>query len=102
MYRRTNGFYKTPAFEKWFKKQCQIDQSQILERFSRIMLYQNFGDYKYLDSGIWELRWKNGRRIYYGYLHALDIVIILGGNKNGQKRDIAQAKKIFKEYNVSR
>lgn len=97
MNRNRGGFHKAPEFEKWFNGQAQIDQYHILERFSRIMLYGNFGDYKYI-GGIWELRWKNGRRVYYGYLHELDIVVLLGGNKNGQKRDIARAKKIFKKY----
>lgn len=44
---------------------------------------------------IWELKWVGGRRIYYAYLPAQKILLLLGGNKNGQDKDIKQAKKIY-------
>lgn len=98
MYRKSFGYHTTPEFDEWFNKQPDLDQWHIGERLSLIATEGHFGDRKYLDHDVYELRWKNGRRVYYGYLKALNIVIILGGNKNGQKRDIARAKRIFKNY----
>lgn len=98
MHNNNYGLHKTPQFETWFNNQSKLDKWRILERFARIVEYSHLGDHKYVDDGVWELRWCNGRRVYYGYLKALDIVVVLGGGKNGQKRDIASAKKIFKEY----
>jgi putative addiction module killer protein len=45
-----------------------------------------------------ELRWKNGRRVYYAEIPERNILLLLGGNKNGQDKDIHQAKKLFDKY----
>ncbi len=57
----------------------------------------NFGDYKDLKCGIWELKWINGRRIYFTFIGETKILLLFGGNKNGQSKDISYAKKIFKK-----
>ena len=51
-----------------------------------------------LGKGVSELKWKNSRRIYYAYIPKENILLLLGGNKNGQSKDITQAQKILKEY----
>lgn len=60
----------------------------------------NFGNHKSVssDDTVWELKWENGRRVYYSYVLESKILLLLGGNKNGQDYDIKQAKKILKEY----
>jgi len=45
-----------------------------------------------------ELKWKNGRRVYYADIPEKKILLLLGGNKNGQDKDIRQAKKIFNKH----
>ena len=58
-----------------------------------------FGDHKEVDEkiDIWELKWKNGRRVYYAYIPEEKILLLLGGNKNGQSKDIAKAKRILEK-----
>jgi putative addiction module killer protein len=92
-------FYLTPEYQDWLEKESKKAQVQIETRLSNIILHRHFGDHKFLSDDIWELRWLNGRRLYYAYLAELNIVILLGGNKNGQSKDITKAKKIFKKYN---
>jgi putative addiction module killer protein len=58
----------------------------------------HFGTINDAEDGVFELKWKDGRRIYYVYLQDEDVLLLLGGNKNGQSYDINQAKKILKEY----
>jgi hypothetical protein len=41
------------------------------------------------------LRWKEGRRIYYAYIPEKKILLLLGGNKNGQDKDVSKAKAIY-------
>lgn len=41
---------------------------------------------------------EDGRRVYYVYLQDEEILLLLGGNKNGQSYDINQAKKILREH----
>lgn len=89
---------KTPEFEEWLKKQPMKSRLQIEGRLVHIVCDGHFGTCKRLTDHVWELKWANGRRVYYAYLENPNILLILGGNKNGQTKDITQAKKILKKY----
>jgi putative addiction module killer protein len=89
---------KAPEFEEWYDEQPLKSKFQIDDRLLRIVDEGHFGEYKDLTEQVSELKWKNGRRIYYAYLAKQDILLLLGGNKNGQDKDIKAAKKIFKTY----
>lgn len=90
--------YKTPEYIEWLKEETLKSQAQIDQRISNILVYGHFGDFKDVSHTISELRWVNGRRVYYTYIAELDIVLLLGGNKNGQDKDIKQAENIIKKY----
>ena len=57
-----------------------------------------FGDWKEVD-GIYELRldFGPGYRIYYGKRGNV-IVVLIGGDKGTQKKDISTARKWWKEH----
>jgi putative addiction module killer protein len=61
----------------------------IIRRIERI---QNnlFGDHKYLDEGVYELKIKYGPgyRVYYTKKNNRIIILLCGGDKSTQKRDI--------------
>ncbi|MDX8431158.1 MAG: type II toxin-antitoxin system RelE/ParE family toxin [Candidatus Algichlamydia australiensis] len=95
---KAGNIYKTEEYDEWFDQQQGKSQFQILKRLSLIQEEGYFGDHKDLREGVWELRWKNGRRVYYAYIPEKDLLLLLGGNKNGQSKDIKKAKKILKEY----
>lgn len=88
---------KAPAFVEWYNIQPLKDRAQIEERLLHIHTDGYFGTYKSVDENgvIWELKWVGGRRIYYAYIPPQQILLLLGGNKNGQDKDIKQAKKIY-------
>lgn len=96
--KKANKLYKSLDYNSWYDEQPLKTQQQITERLSKIELDGYFGDHKSVSEFIWELKWRNGRRIYYAYLAELSILLLLGGNKNGQNKDITQAKNIFKKY----
>lgn len=98
IFKKKYKLFKTPEYQEWLSEQTFKAQVQIAERLSKIELDNYFGDHKPLTDSIWELKWINGRRIYYGYITELNILFLLGGNKNGQDKDITKAKKIFKKY----
>jgi putative addiction module killer protein len=64
-------------------------------------MFDYFGDHKALGEKLLELRWKNGRRVYYSLIarDALTLVL-LGGFKNAQKKDIQKARKILERESV--
>lgn len=90
--------YNTPEYDTWLCEQQAKSQVQIRQRISHIQDDGYFGDYKVIGENVWELRWKNGRRIYYAYIPDKKILLLLGGNKNGQDKDIQKAKNIFLKY----
>lgn len=99
MINRAYKVFVRPEFEAWFSKRTAKEKEQIRGRISCIELEGHFGDYKSVsqDNTVWELRWKNGRRIYYAHLFEQNILLLLGGNKNGQVSNISEAKRIFKK-----
>lgn len=90
--------YNTAEYDDWLNEQPAKSKVQVRERISHIQDEGYFGDHKSVGNSIWELRWKSGRRIYYVYIPEKKILLLLGGNKNGQSKDIQQAKKIYSKY----
>lgn len=89
---------KTPEFHEWFIRETPKSKVQIESRLSKIEIEGYFGETKELDNEIFELKWKNGRRVYFAYIPESKVLLLLGGNKNGQSKDIHQAKKIYKKH----
>lgn len=90
--------FNAREYDEWLEEQPAKSQVQIRERISKIRDNGYFGDHKDVENDVWELRWKNGRRIYYAYIPEKNILLLLGGNKNGQDKDIRQAKKILQKH----
>jgi putative addiction module killer protein len=68
-------------------------------RLNRIRL-GNFGDCKAVGRGVEELRidFGPGYRLYYGRKGLSVVVLLCGGDKRTQARDIQTAQKYWKEY----
>ena len=72
-------------------------QAQIEKRLSHIKNDGYFGSVRKLGDGLAELKFNNGNRIYYAMTSQTEIILILGGNKNGQDKDIKKAKSFFRD-----
>lgn len=92
------SIFKTTEYDDWFSQETAKSQVQIDDRLSRIESDGHFGTKKGVGNGVAELKWKNGRRIYYALIPEDNVLLLLGGNKNGQSKDIAEAQKILREY----
>ena len=68
-------------------------------RLNRIRL-GNFGDCKSVGGGVEELRidFGPGYRVYYGREGSLVVILLCGGSKGTQARDILRAQRHWKEY----
>lgn len=90
--------HSTPEFNDWLAGLNPEAQAHVNDRLDRIREHNHFGDRKYLGDELFELRWKNGRRVYFAVAKSVDgstALMLLGGGKNGQKQDIARARKIL-------
>jgi putative addiction module killer protein len=91
----------TAEFEEWLNGITAKGQAQIVSRLHRIEQHGHYGDFKDLGLGLAELRWANGWRVYF--TKAIDtngnlILVLLGGIKNAQKKDIKKARRLIEKY----
>ena len=85
-------------FGEWIEAEPAKARVQTAKRIDHIKDDGYFGDHKQVRDHIWELRWDNGRRVYYSLIPVKQVLLLLGGNKNGQTKDINQAEKIYKKW----
>ncbi|MDQ2859320.1 MAG: type II toxin-antitoxin system RelE/ParE family toxin [Pseudomonadota bacterium] len=90
---------QTETFAEWLKQlRDRRAAARIAERLRRLAL-GNPGDVKSVGQGLSELRidYGPGYRVYF-VMHGATLVIVLcGGDKADQDRDIARAKALAKE-----
>lgn len=92
---------RLPEFAEWFDALGVKGQALIEARLVRIEVFEHFGDAKHLGDGLAELRWKNGFRVYFAKLEDKQgraVLLIVGGTKNGQQKDIKQARVLLRRY----
>jgi putative addiction module killer protein len=90
---------ETEAFANWLKAlRDGVAKAKILVRLQRLA-NGNPGDVKPVGEGISELRvnYGPGYRIYYIQRGAELIILLCGGDKDSQGKDIAKAKKLAGE-----
>jgi len=87
----------TQVFNKWFSGIDAINKRRILGRFARIE-NGHFGDFKQIDTHLFELRFffGGGFRIYYTLHNNQVVLLLVGGDKTSQNTDINQAKQLLK------
>jgi putative addiction module killer protein len=78
-------------------------KAKIALRIDRLAL-GNPGDVKPVGSGLSEMRidYGPGYRVYYGKHGDSIILLLCGGTKNGQSRDIKKAKVLFERWTTSK
>ncbi|MCB0318868.1 MAG: type II toxin-antitoxin system RelE/ParE family toxin [Bdellovibrionales bacterium] len=87
-------------FVEWFDElKDQSIKKAVDARLTRVA-DGNFGDHKSLGDGVFELRIPRGPgiRVYYGLDENILVILIAGGDKSSQKKDIKKAKTLWKEY----
>ena len=91
---------KTIEFDKWLRKLKDLKaKAKILFRIQKIENDGHFGDCKSVGDGIREMRvnFAKGYRVYFKEKDGKIIVLLIGGEKSTQQKDIAKAKEIWKK-----
>ena len=89
----------TNIFDKWLiRLKDKTAVNRIMSRIYR-MEQGNLGDVKTVGQNLFEIRFffGSGYRIYYTINGETLVLILCGGDKSTQKRDIEKAKKIMEE-----
>jgi putative addiction module killer protein len=87
---------RTGSFEKWFKNlKDTVGKALIIKRIDRLA-NGNPGDVKPIGGGCSEMRidYGPGYRVYYKDTGNEIIVLLCGGGKAAQSKDIENAKKL--------
>lgn len=97
LFEREIRYYKTKdgkePFRDWFKKLRDIKAKNVIDaRLARIRM-GNYGAYKTLGSNFYEIKihYGPGYRLYFTEVNQKIILLLLGGNKTTQSKDIQKA-----------
>lgn len=90
---------KTEVFENWFLKLRDIKTKMIVSTHIRRMTIGNLGDVKNIGGNIFEKRiyYGAGYRLYFMNKSNQLIILLCGGDKSTQHKDIEKAKQIAKD-----
>jgi putative addiction module killer protein len=97
--------YEAPSgadpFQDWLEAQDWKEQGRILTRLKRVE-QGNFGDTEPVGEGVSELKFRHGKgyRIYYGLDGDKLVILLGGGDKSTQRKDINIAIERWGEYNA--
>ena len=89
------------AFAAWLADLADMKgRARILARLERIRLFGHFGDCESVGDGVRELRihFGPGYRVYFCQRGDEIVILLGGGDKSSQARDIRAARARAKEY----
>lgn len=95
--------YATPnnkePLTEWLLSLDDTTEYIITQRLNRLE-GGNFGDYKSVGDGVFEIRinYGPGYRVYFGKQGNTIVILLMGGDKGTQKRDIDKAKRYWLNY----
>jgi putative addiction module killer protein len=103
--RRTAIFFKDtqnkrePAKDWLEKLRDRVGQAAVFVRIARAET-GNFGDWKSVGDGVMEMRISvgPGYRLYYAFDGQDVILLLLGGDKSTQSKDIQKAKEFWESH----
>ncbi len=97
-------YYQTAAGERPFVEWLEDlndrqARTRIEARLARVAV-GNFGDVEPVGEGVMELRidWGPGYRVYFARVGQVIVLLLCGGDKRTQQRDINRAKEYFEDY----
>jgi putative addiction module killer protein len=98
------AIYKTAKgkepYTEWIKSLDQNASARMDARLTRIEKNGNMGDCEPVGDGVFELKFDfgPGYRIYFGYETDKILILLLGGYKKGQQKNIDKARSYWNEY----
>ena len=90
---------QTPQFTSWLHSLKDFRAKQKIATRIRRLRFGHIGDVKPVGEGVSELRIHEGKgyRVYFVQRNGVVVILLCGGNKKTQSRDITAAKAIAKE-----
>ncbi len=95
---------KTSYFQKWYSKIKDRLLLVVLARKFDSIEQGNLGKYKILYNDLFEFKIYIGQgyRVYFSLLEDEIVLLLVGGDKSTQEKDIKKAQEILKEFKDER
>ncbi|MBD2664298.1 addiction module killer protein [Richelia sinica FACHB-800] len=90
-------------FEEWLDSlRDRTARAKIRNRLKRVEL-GNLGNYRAVGEGVCELKidYGPGYRVYFGQIGTTIVLLLCGGDKSTQEKDILIAKEYWRDYERS-
>ena len=97
----TVSIRRTDEFANWLKRLKDTQAKACINLcIRRVILTGNLGDYKPVGDGVYEFRVDigPGYRVYFTWRGNDVVLLLIGGDKSSQNRDIKKAKQINRHY----
>ena len=97
VYARSDG---SEPFTQWLRRlRDEANRNRIRQRIARVRL-GNFGDTRSVGDGVHELRIHAGPgyRVYFGREGDAVVILLCGGDKGSQERDIERAQDYWRDH----
>lgn len=93
-----NQILTTPEFDTWLENLRDCTAQATITKRLVMVTHGHFGDHASVGDGVSELRihYGPGYRLYFTRRKGVVVILLLGGDKSSQSRDIARAKAIVK------
>lgn len=87
-------------YQQWLDKLKDLTGRIAIQRRVDRVSAGNFGDHKFCQEGVWELRIDvgPGYRVYYAQDGATIVLLLYGGVKRTQAADIETAARYWRDY----
>jgi putative addiction module killer protein len=88
-----NTIYTTDVFDTWFESLADKQTARRIQARIDRAEEGNFGDHKAVGEGVSEMRihHRPGWRVYFIHLGLEVVILLAGGDKSSQTKDIATA-----------
>jgi putative addiction module killer protein len=96
--------YRTPSgkdpYQQWLDKLKDMKGRVVIQRRVDRLIAGNFGDHKFCENGVWELRidFGPGYRVYYAQDEKTILLLLCGGSKRTQAADVKEAVRYWHDY----
>ena len=89
----------TDTYTRWFRRLRDREAKRIIDTRIARLATGNPGDVAPVGGGVSELRidYGPGYRVYYVQRERRLIILLVGGDKDGQSRDIVRARNLARE-----
>ncbi|MGO3972098.1 type II toxin-antitoxin system RelE/ParE family toxin [Pseudomonas sp. Qb1D1] len=97
---RDDSLQETDEFQEWlYSLRSKPVHGRVLTRLDNARM-GNFGDCENVGNGVSEMRihYGPGYRVYFKRIGEVVYLLLIGGDKSTQKRDIERAKEIAEEF----